>query len=61
MLLTEEYLKSQMCEEFASLFNLPTDYVYAEFVNPDKATLDEVAQTLVPFILYKAVNDPITP
>ena len=57
MLLTDEYLKFPMCEEFASVFELPIDYVYAEFVNPDEATLDEVAQTLVPFIIQKDLND----
>jgi hypothetical protein len=57
MLPTVEYLKFPMCEEFSSLFELPVDYVYAEFVNPDKATLDEVAQTLVPFIIQKDLND----
>ena len=57
VLLTDEYLKFPICEEFASVFELPLDYVYAEFVNPDEATLDEVVQTLEPFIIQKDLND----
>jgi len=37
-----ELLKYVLCEKMASFHGLPVDYIYAEFVNPEKATLEEV-------------------
>jgi hypothetical protein len=37
-----ELLKYVLCEKMANFYGLPVDYIYAEFVNPEKATLEEV-------------------
>ncbi len=38
----EDELKFALCEEFASEMELPVDYVYAEFVDPNTSCLQEV-------------------
>lgn len=38
----EDELKFSLCEEFASEKELPTDYIYAEFVDPNRSSLQEV-------------------
>lgn len=43
----EEALEaSRMCDAFAEEWELPTDYVYMEFVNPEVANLEEVVKAL---------------
>jgi hypothetical protein len=37
-----ELLKYVLCERMADFYGLPVDYIYAEFVDPEKATLEEV-------------------
>jgi hypothetical protein len=39
--------KFQLCEEFADLHELPADYVWQEFVDPNTATLQEVTEVLI--------------
>ena len=45
----EDELKFMLCEEFASEMELPTDYVYAEFVDPNTSCLQEVKSVLDSF------------
>ena len=35
-----------LCDKFAEKYELPTDYVYMEFVNPMVATLETVTKAL---------------
>lgn len=35
-----------LCDEFAEKYELPTDYVYIEFVDPMVATLETVTKAL---------------
>ena len=37
-----ELLKYVLCEKMANFYGLPVEYIYEEFVNPEKATLEEV-------------------
>ena len=37
-----ELLKYVLCEKMANFYGFPVEYIYAEFVNPEKATLEEV-------------------
>lgn len=45
----EDELKFALCEEFADEQDLPVDYVWEEFVNPETASLDEVQFVLSRF------------
>ena len=36
----------KLCDEFAKKYELPTDYVYMEFVDPTVATLEAVTLAL---------------
>ena len=36
----------KLCDEFAEKYELPTDYVYMEFVDPTVATLETVTSAL---------------
>lgn len=45
----EDELKFALCEEFASEMELPVDYVYAEFVDPNTSCLQEVKSVLDSF------------
>ncbi len=45
----EDELKFALCEEFASEMELPVDYVYAEFVDPNTTSLQEVKSVLDSF------------
>ena len=36
----------RLCEEFAERYELPTDYVYMEFIDPDVASLETVTMAL---------------
>jgi hypothetical protein len=45
----EDELKFLLCEEFASEMEIPTDYVYAEFVDPHQASFEEVQFVLSRF------------
>lgn len=38
----EDELKFALCEEFADEKELPVDYVYMEFVDPNYASFEEV-------------------
>lgn len=35
-----------LCERFAELHELTNDYVYAEFINPEDASLETVTEAL---------------
>ncbi len=45
----EDERKFLLCEEFASEMEIPTDYVYAEFVDPHQASFEEVQFVLSRF------------
>ena len=38
----EEEMKFRLCEEFAEENELPVDYVWDEFVNPEDSSFEEV-------------------
>lgn len=40
------FCKYELCEEFADEQNLPTDYVWQEFVDPNLASVEEVHAVL---------------
>lgn len=40
------FCKYALCEEFADEYCLPTDYVWQEFVDPNLASIEEVAYIL---------------
>ena len=42
----EAYEAHRMCDEFAEKYELPTDYVYMEFVDPTVADLETVTWRL---------------
>lgn len=43
----EEALKAfEMCDAFAEQYELPTDYIYMEFVDPTVASLEAVTEAL---------------
>lgn len=42
----EAYEAHKMCDEFAEEYELPTDYIYAEFADPTTATLETVIKAL---------------
>jgi hypothetical protein len=44
--LEEAYKAYKMCDEFAERYELPTDYVYMEFVDPTVANLETVTRCL---------------
>jgi hypothetical protein len=42
----------KLCDKFAERYELPTDYVYMEFIDPDVANLETVTLALdVPSLL----------
>jgi hypothetical protein len=45
----EDELKFLLCEEFASEMEVSTDYIYAEFVDPNRASFAEVQFVLSRF------------
>ena len=59
-----ELLKYVLCERMADFYGLPVDYIYAEFVDPEKATLEEVEFVLSrmwfwPCFSWQSTNQPI--
>jgi len=43
----EEALEAfEMCDAFAEQYELPTDYIYMEFVDPSVASLEAVIEAL---------------
>ena len=42
----EAYKAHKMCDDFAEKYELPTDYVYMEFVDPTVASLETVIRCL---------------
>lgn len=42
----EAYEAHKMCDEFAEEYELPTDYIYMEFVNPTVDSLEAVTKAL---------------
>jgi hypothetical protein len=42
----EAYEAHRLCDEFAEKYELPTDYVYMEFVDPTVASLEAVIEAL---------------
>lgn len=50
----EAYKAHRLCDEFAEKYELPTDYVYMEFVDPTVASLETVTEALdvASFLVY---------
>lgn len=42
----EALMAYRMCDEFAEEYELPTDYIYMEFVDPEVASLETVTKAL---------------